>query len=182
MNENNIFFEKAWITIVVWRILLFLILIIAVVSNIFLMNNNYLNGSIYLLSISSFVVAYIVANIFRFKELAVKYKQLQANVNEAQKIIHQSGFGIFKYGKISNINNLNFSLIEIVIEPLAWCLCIALFFCFFLTPPYLDFDDASLRKVIEFIFMTLLQVGMLSFAILGIGIVVNKKLRNKEND
>lgn len=180
MKEKIKIIKKNGINNVLLRTWIFISLITAVVLNIFLAVQHNLEMSVSLLFIISFLISITIINIIKDKQSSTEFKELENNINEAQKIINESTFKAFSYGKLNrntvNYGISNLSLLEIITDPLSWFLCFTLFLSFFFTSTYSDFEFNNLVKIIKFIFLTLLQIGMASFAITGILILAYKKI------
>ena len=93
------------------------------------------------------------------------FLQLQKNVNEAQKIIHEKGYGIFRYigkEKVTGIyNNSNqISVAELAELPLTWILCFLLAVIPYFTPVYFGIDTNNFPAMAKLFFLAIFQFFM----------------------
>lgn len=157
-------------------------LIIGITGNILLMTLGHESWSPYLIVVCSITISFLGYKNYK-KTDDIKLKELDQNIKEAQKIISENAYGVFRYGKSFNLNintpPLGFSLREIIVEPFIWILSISLMAAFFFSSAYLAFDVESIKSILKLSLVTFLQILFLSFAITGIYISILKKVKGQ---
>ena len=160
-------------SIAVLRTLYLSVVVLTISGNIYLVSNGYLNWSICLLIAASTVMAILIILIFRNQKNTEKFKQHGNNVKEAQRIIFEVENKVFPFLRKRNTSKLeNYSLNKDEGKPLNWLICCFVFWIFFTTDTYTKFDFTDLVKLISLIFMSLLQMLVLSYAISKMVIVL----------
>lgn len=154
------------------------IVALTVTGNIYLVSTGYLRWSIYLLIAVSIVMALLMIGIFRNQLHTNKIKQINDNVNESRQIIFDFQNKVLPFFKKRNSISLeNNTLEKSLLSPLNWLLCIFVFLIFFKSGIYTKFNFNDPMNLISLILVSLLQLTLLSFAILGIIVVLYKKIK-----
>lgn len=161
-----------------------LILIISTMANLYLTSNSLLNLSALLLAISSLVIALTNFSTYLDPTQKSKWDAANNNAREAQRMIQERSFGIFKYASWKQVYGHDDiptnSIREMIEAPLIWILCIILYAMFFLTPAYLDFSFNNLKGIMKLILFSFMQILFLSAAFSGMLLVINRKLRGDQ--
>ncbi|MEQ1485847.1 MAG: hypothetical protein ABL913_09790 [Methyloglobulus sp.] len=163
------------------RVLLLIILALTTLINVLLVAKGQFDASEFLLTTSSFIISILALIIFHNQIDSPGLIQLQSNVKEAQHLLFESKKRLSKLGLFFPLWGheppKDYSYMATSENPLVWLLSVSLYSIFFMTSPYKEFDINNEEKFLKLVLLTLLQIGMLSFAISGILVSLYKQLK-----
>ena len=112
------------------------------------------------------------------------FLQLQENLNEAQKIIRQKSYGIFRYiGREKSIgidNSSHISLYELAESPLIWVLCFFLAVIPYFTPAaYLGIDENNFYAMLKLFLLSIFQFLMFNVFFSGLFLSISKLFKGE---
>lgn len=161
-----------------FRIFYLSVVVLTVTVNIFLVSNGYSSWSIYLLTVASVIMAVLMIGIYRNQKDTDKFKQINNNVKESQRMIFEVENKVLPFLRRRNAIKLeNISIEKAAVEPFNWIICIFVFLIFFTTETFTNFNFNDPMKLISLVLMSLFQLMLLSIAISGIIVVLYKKTK-----
>lgn len=138
-------------------------------------------ASVMLHFVSAFLISVVIFKSYADPAQRNKWDAVDNNISEAQRILREKPYGIFKYASRKTVFGYEAapatSITQIVEEPLVWFFCIALYAAVFFTPTYFEFDIADKQKIMKLTLFTLIQLMLLTTAIFGVITTVSRKFR-----
>lgn len=113
-----------------------------------------------------------------------KWNDVQENVREAQRLLRQKPYGIFKYVSRKTVFGIEGALPisstdDVLEEPMVWFFCVALYGATFLAPAYQEIDVEGASRTVELALLNAMQIVLLSVTVFGIA---RRIIRLKKKD
>lgn len=152
--------------------------LLAIGGNIYLVSKGNKDWSLYFLVFTSIVLGVLGNLIFEKIKNTQFYNQSKNNANEAHRIILETENKFLPFLRKRNTRRLaNQNLNDLEGDPVVWLICIFVFWIFFTSDTYTKFDVNDVFKFVSLIFMTLIQIFSLSYAISKMIVYFQNKIK-----
>jgi hypothetical protein len=108
--------------------------------------------------------------------------QLSKNVHEAQKLIAEKSYGIFRYverkqavGDGSPHGVEDFRMTDLISTPIVWVLCLLVALMLYINPIYLDFDNGDFSQKAKLVLSGFLQLMFFAVSFGGMAISIKNR-------
>ncbi|MCK9284542.1 MAG: hypothetical protein M0P39_09700 [Rhodocyclaceae bacterium] len=160
-----------------------LLLLIFIFANGYLILQKEISLSRYFLIISAMVYAVFLTKKINagIENHSSEFSEVQDNVREAQRIIHQKSYGIFRYiarGDLVGTDQIaRLNLTEIIESPIIWIFCFLVAVILYLNPIYLELDTP--QSLLKLFLLSGLQFILFSVSFSGVFLSLAKLSKGK---